>query len=91
MDLKNNFEIDYKISKPKNYKNYNIGIIGAGNIVENSHLPAYSENNLNIINIFDIDINKSIYLKDKFNIKKNSLSLEEFFQDKDIDLSLIHI
>ena len=86
MDLKNNFEIDYKISKPKNYKNYNIGIIGAGNIVENSHLPAYSDNNLNVINIFDIDINKSIYLKNKFNIKKNSLSLEEFFQDKDIDI-----
>ena len=86
MNLNNNFEIEYKVPKPKNYKKYNIGIIGAGNIVENSHLPTYLENDLNITNIFDIDINKSKYLKDKFSIKKNSLSLEEFLQDKDIDI-----
>jgi predicted dehydrogenase len=86
MNLYNNFEIEYKILKPKNYKKYNIGIIGAGNIIENSHLPTYLENDLNITNIFDIDINKSKYLKDKFSVKKNSLSLEEFLQDKDIDI-----
>ena len=39
--LKNDFDIKYKNIRPANYKNYNIGIIGAGNIVENSHLPTY--------------------------------------------------
>ena len=86
MNLENNFNIEYKITKPKNYKKYNIGIIGAGNIVENSHLPIYSEHDLNIINIFDVDINKSKTLKDKFNIKKISKNLNEFLQDKNIDI-----
>lgn len=86
MNLFNNFDIEYKIPKPKNYKKYNIGIIGAGNIVENSHLPTYLEHDLNITNIFDVDINKSKLLKDKFNIKKNSKNLDEFLQDKDVDI-----
>lgn len=86
MGSNNNFDLNYKIPKPKNYKKYNIGIIGAGDIVENSHLPAYLENNLNITNIFDIDESKSRYLKDKFNIEKYSCNLEEFLQDKDIDI-----
>ena len=34
---KKNFIIDYKNKKPNNFKKYKIGIIGAGNIVENSH------------------------------------------------------
>jgi|TARA_B110000444_G_C18794987_1_gene574351 predicted dehydrogenase len=86
MNSNNNFDLDYKIQKPKNYKKYNIGIIGAGNIVENSHLPAYLDNNLNIINIFDINEAKSKYLKEKFNIEKYSSNLEEFLQDKDIHI-----
>ena len=53
MNSHNNFDIEYKIPKPKNYKKYNIGIIGAGNIVENSHLPIYLKHDLNITNIFD--------------------------------------
>jgi len=81
-----NFDIEYKIPKPKNYKKYNIGIIGAGNIVENSHLPTYLKHDLNITNIFDIDVNKSKSLKEKFNIKRYSKNLIEFLQDKDIDI-----
>ena len=86
MNLHNNFEIEYKIQKPKNYKRYNIGIIGAGHIVENSHLPMYLEHDLNITNIFDVEINKSKLLQKKFNIKKYSKNLDEFLQDKDIDI-----
>ena len=86
MNLDNNFDINYKIPKPKNYKKYNIGIIGAGNIVENSHLPTYLANDLNITNIFDVDVNKSKLLSDKYNIKKYSQNLDDFLQDKDIDI-----
>lgn len=86
MNLKNNFDIKYKIPKPENYKKYNIGIIGAGNIVENSHLPTYLDHNLNIINIYDADTNKSKLLKDKFNIQKYSKNLDEFLNDKSIDI-----
>ena len=84
--LKDNFDIKYKNVRPANYKKYNIAIIGAGNIVENSHLPCYKEADLNVTNIYDLDLNKSIHLKNKFSINKYSKSLEELFQDKIIDI-----
>ena len=84
--LKNDFDIKYKNIRPTNYKNYNIGIIGAGNIIENSHLPTYIEANLNITNIYDLDFKKSSYLKEKFKIKKISNSLIEFLEDKNINI-----
>ncbi len=84
--MQNNFKINYQNKKPKNYKNFNIGIIGAGNIIENSHLPVYQQENLNVINIFDIDYTKSNYLKKKFNINKSSKNLNEILEDESIDI-----
>jgi len=80
------FKINYENKKPKNYKKFNIGIIGAGNIVENSHLPIYKKNNLNVKNIFDINQNKARKLKKKFKIEKYSKSLDEFLNDKSLDI-----
>ena len=79
-------KIDYKNLKPKNYKKFNIGIIGAGNIIENSHLPIYTRNSLNIKNIYDIDQNKASRLKEIFNIQKLSKSLDEILEDKNLDI-----
>ena len=82
----NSIIIDYKNKKPDNYKNFNIGIIGAGNIIENSHLPIYKKNNLNVKNIYDIDLAKSKKIKEKFNIDKYSNSLDEILEDKTLDI-----
>ena len=79
-------KINYKNKKPKNFKNFNIGIIGAGNIIENSHLPIYQKNGLNIKNIYDIDNKKAKKLKKKFNIEKFSNTLEEILEDKSLDI-----
>ena len=86
MLINNNIKIKYKNYKPKNYKKFKVGILGAGNIVENSHLPIYTKENLNIVNIFDIDLSKSKKLKKKFNIDKFSTNLDEFLNDKNIDI-----
>ena len=82
----NSIKIDYKNKKPDNYKNFNIGIIGAGNIVETSHLPIYKKNNLNIKNIYDIDLNKTKKIKKKFNIDNYSNTLDEILEDKTLDI-----
>ncbi len=79
-------EINYKNIKPENYKNFNIGIIGAGNIIENSHLPIYKKNGLNVKNIYDIDLKRSTKLKKKFNIEKISIHLDEILEDKSLDI-----
>ena len=68
--MQNNLKINYLNKKPKNFNHFNIGIIGAGNIVENSHLPVYQQEGLNVINIFDIDYKKSEHLRKKFNMKE---------------------
>jgi len=86
MSIKNNIKIKYENIKPKNYRDFKIGIIGAGNIIENSHLPIYIKEGLNIVNIFDVDLNKAKKLKKKFNIDKYSINLNEFLNDNNIDI-----
>ena len=75
MILNKDFKISYKNIKPNNYYKYKIGIIGAGNIVETSHLPIYKRENLHISNIFDLSLEKSKKLKTKFKIEKYSRSI----------------
>ena len=84
--MQSKLEINYLNIKPKNFNHFNIGIIGAGNIIENSHLPVYMKEGLNIINIFDLDYKKSNYLKNKFNINKCSENLDDILNDKNIDI-----
>lgn len=45
-----------------------IGIIGAGGIVKDAHLPAYKMGNFPILGIYDIDCEKTAILKRQFNI-----------------------
>ena len=84
--MQNNLKINYLNKKPKNFNHFNIGIIGAGNIVENSHLPVYQQEGLNVINIFDIDYKKSENLRKKFNINKCSKNLNEILDDENIHI-----
>ena len=86
MILNKDFKISYKNLKPNNYNKYKIGIIGAGNIVETSHLPIYKRENLHISNIFDLSLEKSKKLKTKFKIDKYSRSIIEFFEDNNFDI-----
>ena len=45
-----------------------IVIFGAGSIVSDAHLPAYEQNNLPVIGLYDLDYEKAKALGQKFNI-----------------------
>ena len=45
-----------------------IVIFGAGSIVSDAHLPAYEQNNLPVIGLYDPDYEKAKALGQKFNI-----------------------
>jgi len=80
------FNIIYRNVRPDNCDQFKIGIIGAGNIVENSHLPTYIKEKLKVTNIFDLSKEKARNLKNRFKIDKYSNSLDEFFDDNNFDI-----
>ena len=86
MPIDEQFNILYKNEKPENFDKFKIGIIGAGNIVENSHLPIYIKENLKVSNIFDLSLEKAENLKNTFKIDKFSKTLDEFFADDNFDI-----
>ncbi len=86
MSINEQFNILYKNKKPKSFDKYKIGIIGAGNIIENAHLPIYKKENLKVSNIFDLSQEKAENLKNKFKIDKFSKTLDEFFADNNFDI-----
>ena len=80
------FNIIYRNIRPDNCDQFKIGIIGAGNIVENSHLPTYIKEKLKVTNIFDLTEEKARNLQNRFKIDKFSNSLDEFFDDNNFDI-----
>lgn len=86
MSIDDQFNIIYKNIRPNNCDQFKIGIIGAGNIIENSHLPTYIKENLKVTNIFDLSEEKAKNLKKKFKIDKFSKSIDEFFADNNFDI-----
>lgn len=81
----NNFTLDYKPKLPKN-KNIGIGIVGAGEIIQSNHLPAYSKAGLNIVAIYDIDYEKAKRVAKQFNIKKVYSTLDDLLNDSTIEV-----
>ena len=86
MSTDEQFNIIYKNVRPNNSDQFKIGIIGAGNIVENSHLPTYIKENLKITNIFDLSEERARNLQNKFKIDKLSKSIDEFFDSNNFDI-----
>jgi len=86
MSIYEKLNIIYKNNKPNDCDNFKIGIIGAGNIVENSHLPTYLKENIKVTNIFDISKEKAKNLKNRYRIDKFSKTIDEFFYDNNFDI-----
>ena len=67
-------------------KKIKIGIIGAGNIAQNSHIPAYlKQDDAEIIAICDINLDRAREVAAKHNIKYAVGSIEELVAIDEID------
>ncbi len=76
--------MEYKPVIPVHKKN--IAIIGAGGIVTDAHLPAYTKAGFNVLAIYDRNTEKAIQVTERFKIPNLFRSLEgliEFAQSRD--------
>ena len=63
-----------------------IGIVGAGNIASNAHLPAYQKcSNAIPAAICDIDIERAKKVAEQYNIPEVYGSIEEMLEKADIE------
>lgn len=63
-----------------------IGIVGAGNIATNAHLPAYQNcEEAQIVAVADLNIGRAQKLAEKYHIPQVYSSVEEMLQKADID------
>lgn len=72
-----------KIAVPKSHK-LPTAIIGAGEIVDLAHLPAYAEHGLNIIGIMDIDRERAEDVAKRHGIPRIYKTAEEIAADQDV-------
>src|SRR5690625_2570838 len=78
-------ELDYKPMFPKNMDK-GIAIVGAGEIVNSSHLPAYKMAGFNIIGVYDIYGKKAEYIAYKFNIRNVFLTLDDLLKHPEVEV-----
>ena len=63
-----------------------IGVVGAGNISVNAHLPAYQEiDNVEVVAIADLDLDRAKEAAEKFNIPKYFDSVEAMLEGAELD------
>ncbi len=63
-----------------------IGLIGAGNIAQNAHIPAYlNQDDIELAAVFDLNAARTQEVAQKYNITHACTSLDEFCSLKDID------
>src|SRR5690242_19149896 len=62
-------DLDYRPALPAD-RNMGIGIVGAGEIVDACHLPAYRMGELHVAGIFDLNRERAQKLADKYGIPK---------------------
>ncbi|WP_078382476.1 Gfo/Idh/MocA family protein [Sutcliffiella halmapala] len=80
-----NFKLDY-VPKLGDKKDYGIGIVGAGFIVKECHLPAYREAGYNVVGIYNRTVSKAQEVAEQFHIPNVYSSLEEMLSDPRIDV-----
>lgn len=73
-------DLDYKPRLPED-KSMGIGIVGAGEIVDACHLPAYRMAGLRVAGIVDLNRERAQALADKYDIPKVYGSLDELLSD----------
>lgn len=78
-----NFDLEYK-PKLDHKTDYGIATVGAGGIIQASHLPAYRKAGFNVVGTFDLDINKAEALAKEFGIPKVYRSLDELLADPEV-------
>ena len=83
MQLESIIDLDYKPKLPKD-KSIGIAIVGAGEIVQSSHLPAYKMADFNVIGIYDIDTKKAQQVTESYQLKNCFQSLEELLEHPDV-------
>lgn len=70
--------------KPEHRKN--IGICGAGGIVDGAHLPAYKKAGLNVVALFDLDFTKAQEVAARHGISKVYATLSELLADENVEI-----
>lgn len=78
-------DLDYKPKLPKN-KSLGIGMVGAGEIVQEAHLPAYQMAGFRVVGITNRTVSKAEEAANKFGIPKVYDSIEKLIQDPEIDI-----
>ncbi|MCM3715516.1 Gfo/Idh/MocA family oxidoreductase [Alkalihalobacillus oceani] len=78
-------DLDYKPKLPVD-KSMGIGIVGAGEIVREAHLPAYKLAGFHVVGITNRTISRAEELAERFSIPKVYQSAEELIADPDITI-----
>ena len=76
-------DLDYRPGVPRN-KTMGIGIVGAGEIVEACHLPAYRMGGLKVVGNYDVNRDKAQALAGKVGIPKVYASLQDLLADDEV-------
>jgi predicted dehydrogenase len=67
-------------------KKIRIGIIGAGNIAQNAHIPAYVENeDAELVGVCDLNLERAQQVKEKYGMKYAVTDFNELVAKDDID------
>ncbi|GMA60748.1 Gfo/Idh/MocA family oxidoreductase [Alicyclobacillus fastidiosus] len=87
MDLEQTswLDLDYQPKLPVN-KSMGIGIVGAGDIVQACHLPAYEMAGFKVVGIFDVDTVKARQVAEKFKVKNVFHSLDELLAHPEVEI-----
>ncbi|WP_308639998.1 Gfo/Idh/MocA family protein [Paenibacillus silvisoli] len=80
---KNWLDLDYKPALPAN-KEMGIGIIGAGEIVDACHLPAYRMGGLRVVGIYDVNFERAEKLAAKYGVPRVYRTLDELLEDREV-------
>ena len=80
-----NLDLDY-LPVLGNKRDYGIGIIGAGGIVNAAHLPAYRKAGFNVIGLTDQDRDKAVQTARSFEVPMVYASVEALLGDPSVEI-----
>ena len=80
-----NLDLDYR-PVLGNKRDYGIGIIGAGGIVNAAHLPAYRKAGFNVIGLTDKDRDKAEQTARTFEVPKVYATVEALLEDPSVEI-----
>ena len=78
-------DLDY-LPKLGNRRDYGIGIVGAGAIVNAAHLPAYRKAGFNVLGITDLDGNRARQVARTFEIPTVYENIESLLDDSTVQI-----